>query len=105
MIIKYYLLFFGSFARNLENKLSTHDSNPNFRLVRLSGVEFFFLEGVLIQNFNIVDFVNFFEKIQKLHIQIIAVTLKMTSYKTMSKKTSEKKVKRPRFYGQNKLLS
>jgi hypothetical protein len=32
------------------------------------------------------------------------VTLKVTSYRTMSKKKSEQSEK-PRFYGQNKLLS
>jgi hypothetical protein len=40
-----------------------------------------------------MDLVKFLEKNQKLHIQIIAVTLKVTSCKTMSKKNSEKKVK------------
>jgi hypothetical protein len=48
-----------------------------------------------------MDLVIFFEKNQKLHIQIVAVTLKMTSSKIMNKKKNEK----PSFYGQNKLLS
>jgi hypothetical protein len=47
-----------------------------------------------------MDLVNFFEKNQKLDIQIIAVTLEVTSCKTMSRKKSEK----PRFYEQNKLF-
>jgi hypothetical protein len=47
--------------------------------------------GVLTQNFNTMDLVNFFEKNQKLHIQIVAATLKVTSCRTMSKKQSEKK--------------
>jgi hypothetical protein len=42
--------------------------------------------GVLPPNFNTMDLVNFFEKNQKLHIQILAVTLKVTSCRTMSKK-------------------
>jgi hypothetical protein len=37
-----------------------------------------------------MDLVKILEKNQKLHIQIIAVTLKMTSCRTMSKKKSEK---------------
>jgi hypothetical protein len=34
----------------------------------MSELEFFFLMGVLTQNFNIVDLVKFPEKNQKLHI-------------------------------------
>jgi hypothetical protein len=44
------------------------------------------------------------EKIKKLHILIVAVTLKVTSYRTMSKKKKVKKSEKPRFYGQNKLF-
>jgi hypothetical protein len=40
----------------------------------------------LTQNFNTVDLVKFLEKNQKLHIYIVMVTLKVTSYKTMRKK-------------------
>jgi hypothetical protein len=58
------------------------------------------LTGVLIQNFNTVDLVKLLEKHLKLHIQIVAVTLKVTSCKKKNEK-SEK----PRFYGRNKLLS
>jgi hypothetical protein len=47
-----------------------------------------------------MDLVKILEKNQKLHIQIIAVTLKVTSCKTMSKKKkSEKKVKNQDFMG------
>jgi hypothetical protein len=50
------------------------------------------LMGVLIQNFNIMNLVKFLEKNKKLHILIVATTLKVTSCKTMSrKKKSEKK--------------
>jgi hypothetical protein len=52
-----------------------------------------------------VDFVKFFEKFQKIHIQIVVVTLKMTSCTIMSKKKSEKKSEKLKFYGQDKLLS
>jgi hypothetical protein len=31
--------FFGSFARQLENKLSTYGSNLNFKVVSMSDVE------------------------------------------------------------------
>jgi hypothetical protein len=49
-------------------------------------LELFLLTGVLTPNFNTMDLVNFFEKNQKLYIQIVAVALKVTSCKTMSKK-------------------
>jgi hypothetical protein len=63
MIIRWYLLVFGSFARHLVNKLNTYGSNLNFRLVSMSDIEFFCLKGILAQYFNTVDLVNFFEKI------------------------------------------
>jgi hypothetical protein len=53
----------------------------------MSELELFFLMGVLTQNFNTVDLVKFLEKNKKLHIE--AVTLKVTSCRTMSKKKSE----------------
>jgi hypothetical protein len=46
--------------------------------------------GVLTPNFNTMDLVKILEKNQKLYIQIVAVTLKMTSCKTMSKKIWKK---------------
>jgi hypothetical protein len=50
------------------------------------------LMGVLTPNFNTMDLVKILEKYQKLHIQIIAVALKVASCRTMSKKKkSEKK--------------
>jgi hypothetical protein len=55
-------------------------------------------------NFNTMDLVKILEKNQKLHIQIIAVTLKVTSFRTMSIKKKVKKSEKPRFYGQNKLF-
>jgi hypothetical protein len=69
----------------------------------MSELELFLLMGVLTPNFNTMDLVKILGKNKKLHIQIIAVTLKVTSYKTMSKKKSEKS-ENPRFYGQNKLF-
>jgi hypothetical protein len=59
-------------------------------LVIMSELKFFLLMSVLTLNFNILDLVKLLEKNQKIHIQIIAVTLKMTSCKTMSKKKFEK---------------
>jgi hypothetical protein len=102
MIIRWNLLFFGSFAKHLKNKLSICGSNLNFKFVSMSDVEFFCLKGVLTQNFNTMDFVKKIPKIPKLCIQITAITLKMTSYKTMSKKKKVKKNEKPRFFGQNK---
>jgi hypothetical protein len=69
----------------------------------MSELEFVLLTGVLIPNFNTMDLVKILEKNKKLYIQIIAVTLKVTSCKTMSKK-KVKKSEKPRFYGQNKLF-
>jgi hypothetical protein len=45
----------------------------------------------LTPNFNTVDLVKIFEKKQKLHIQIVEVTSKVMSCKTMSQKKKEKK--------------
>jgi hypothetical protein len=45
-----------------------------------------------------MDLVNCFEKNQKLHIQIVLVTLKVTSCRTMSEK-KVKKVKNQDFMG------
>jgi hypothetical protein len=52
----------------------------------MSELELFLLMGVLIPNFNTMDLVKILEKNKKLHIQIVAVTLKVTSRRTMSKK-------------------
>jgi hypothetical protein len=52
----------------------------------MSELELFLLTRVLTPNFNIVDLVKILEKNKKLHIHIVAVTLKVTSCRTMSKK-------------------
>jgi hypothetical protein len=70
----------------------------------MSELELFLLMGVLTPNFNTMDLVKILEKNQKLHIQIVAVTLKVTSYTTMCKKKKVRKGEKPRFYGQNKLF-
>jgi hypothetical protein len=82
------MVFFlgGSFASHFQIKLSIHASNFNSRFVSMSEVELFLLMGVLTPNFNTMDFVKILEKNQKLHIQIIVVTLKVMSCKTISKK-------------------
>jgi hypothetical protein len=71
--------------------LSIHGSNLNSTFLIMSELKFCLLTRILTQNFNTMDLVNILEKNQKLHIQIIVVTLKVTSCKTMSKKKSEKK--------------
>jgi hypothetical protein len=96
MKIRWFPLFLGSFAPHLQIKLSIHASNFNSRFVSMSELEFFLLMGILNPNFNTMDLVKILEKNQKLHIQIIAVTLKVTSCKTMSKK---KEVKNQDFMG------
>jgi hypothetical protein len=97
MKIRWSSRFFGSFAPHSQIKLSIHASNFNSTFVSMSELELFLLTGVLTPNFNTMDLVNFFEKNKKLDIQIIAVSLKVTSCRTISKKNSEKKVKNQDF--------
>jgi hypothetical protein len=82
--------FFRSFAPHFQIMLSIHASNFNSRFVSMSELELFLLMGVLTPNFNTMDLVKILEINQKLHIQIIAVTLKVTSCRTMSQKKCEK---------------
>jgi hypothetical protein len=96
MKIRWSSLFFGSFAPHFQIKLSIHGSNFNSRFISMSVLELFLLTGVLTPNFNTMDLVKILEKNQKLHIQIVAVTLKVTSCRTMSKK---KVVKNQDFMG------
>jgi hypothetical protein len=70
----------------------------------MSELELFLLTGVLTPNFNTMDLVKFLEKNQKLHILIVAVTLKVMSCRTMSNQKKVEKSEKPRFYGQNKLF-
>jgi hypothetical protein len=65
----------------------------------MSELELFFLMGVLTPNFNTMDLVKILEKNQKLHIQIVAVTLKVTSCRTMRRRKKVKKVKNQDFMG------
>jgi hypothetical protein len=105
MKIRWSPLFFGSFATHFQIKLSKHGSNLNSIFVIMSELKFFLLTRLLTQTFNTVDLVTFLEKNKKLHIQIITVTLKVTSCKTMSKKKKVKRSENPRFHRQNKLFS
>jgi hypothetical protein len=62
-------------------KLSKHGSNLNSIFVIMNELKFFLLMGVLTQNFNTMDLVNYLKKIKKtthLESQIVAVTLKVT---------------------------
>jgi hypothetical protein len=90
--IRWSSLFFGSFAPHFQTKLSIHASNFLSRFVSMSELELFLLTRVLIPNFNTMDLVKILEKNQKLPIQIIAITLKVTSCRTMNKKKKWKKV-------------
>jgi hypothetical protein len=103
MKIRWSSLFFGSFAPHFQIELSIHASNFNSRFVSMSELELFLLTGVLTPNFITMDLVKILEKIQKLHIQIVVVTLEVMSCRNMSKKKVRKSGK-PRFYGQNKLF-
>jgi hypothetical protein len=97
MKIRWSSLFFGSFAPQFQIKLSIHASNFNSRFVGMSELELFLLNGVLTPNFNTMDLVKILEKNQKLHIQIVAVTLEVTSCRSMSNKKKVKKVKNQDF--------
>jgi hypothetical protein len=79
MKIRWSSLIFGSFAPYFQIKLSIHASNFISRFVSMNELEFILLMGVLTPNFNTMDLVKILEKNQKLHIQIIAVTLKVSS--------------------------
>jgi hypothetical protein len=57
----------------------------------MNELELILLMGVFPPNFNTMDLVKILEKNQKLHIQILAVTLTVTSCRTMRKKKSGKK--------------
>jgi hypothetical protein len=96
--IRWSSLFFVSFAHHFQIKLSIHASNLNSRFVSMSVLELFLLTRVLTPNFNTMDLVKILEKNQKLHIQIVAIILKVMSFRTMSKK-KVKKSEKPRFYG------
>jgi hypothetical protein len=86
MKIRWSSLFFGSFALHFQMELSIHVSNFNSRFVSMSELELFLLTRVLTPNFNTMDLVKILEKNKKLLIQIVVITLKVMSCKTMSKK-------------------
>jgi hypothetical protein len=86
MKIRWSFFFLGSFAPHFQIKLSIHASNFNSKFVSMSELELFLLTGLLTPNFKTMDLVKILEKNQKLHNQIVAVTLKVMSCRTMSKK-------------------
>jgi hypothetical protein len=55
----------------------------------MSELNFFLLMGVLTQNFNTMDLVNFFEKNKKLHIQIVAITWRWHQVEPWAKEKNE----------------
>jgi hypothetical protein len=86
MKIRWSSIYFGSFVPDFQIKFNIHASNFNSRFVSMSEVELFLLMEVWTPNFNTMDLVEILEKNQNLHIQIIAVILKVTSCRTISKK-------------------
>jgi hypothetical protein len=104
MNIRWSSLFWGSFVPHFQIKLNIHASNFNSRFVSMSELELFLFKGVLTPNFNSKDLVQILEKHQKLHIQIVVVTLKVTSGRSMRGKKKVKKSEKPRFHGQIKLF-
>jgi hypothetical protein len=101
MNIRWSSLFWGSFVPHFQIKLNIHASNFNSRFVSMSELELFLFKGVLTPNFNSKDLVQILEKHQKLHIQIVVVTLKVTSGKSMKEKKRWKKVKNQDFMGKS----
>jgi hypothetical protein len=82
----HFFSFFGSFAPHFQIKLGIHASNFNSTFVVMSELELSFLMGVLAPYFNTMDLVKTLENSPKFHIQIVAVTLKVRSCKTINKK-------------------
>jgi hypothetical protein len=100
------ILPFWNFCTLLLIELSTHGSNPTVRFASMNELEFFWLRGVLTQNSNAVELVKFLEKTQRLHIQIKAATLMMTScwsFEPWARLFFEEKWN-PRLYGQKQTL-
>jgi hypothetical protein len=83
--------FFWVFCISLPNQVEHTCLKFQLQFVSMSELELFLLMGVLTPNFNTMDLIKFLEKNEKLHIQIVVVTLKVMSCRTMSKKKSEKK--------------
>jgi hypothetical protein len=105
MKIRWSYLFFGSFAPHFQIKLNIHGSNLNFIFVIMSEVELFLLMGVLTQNFNTVDLVKFLEKNSKTSDLDWSGHIEGDIMQNHEQKEKVKKSEKPRFCGQNKLLS
>jgi hypothetical protein len=85
MKIRWSSLIFGSLEPHFQIKFSIHASNFNSTFVSISELELFLLTGVLTPNFNTMDLAKILGKNQKIHIHIVAIILKVTSCRTMSK--------------------
>jgi hypothetical protein len=94
------LPFFWVFCASLPNQVEHICLKFQLQICKYEWARIIFVDRGLDSKLQ-HNLVKIIEKNQKLHIQIVAVTLKVTSCRTMSKKKSEKKWK-PRFYGQNK---
>jgi hypothetical protein len=105
MKIRWSSLFWGSFAPHFQVKLSTHGSNLNSIFVIMSELELFIFTRVLPQNFNTMGLVKFLQKNQKtLHLDCSS-HIEGDIMQNHEQKKKVKKSEKPRFYGQNKLLS
>jgi hypothetical protein len=79
--------YFWVFRTSLPNQVGHTCLKFQLHVCKYEGARIIFVDGgILTPNFNTMDLVNILEKDQKLHIQIVAVTLKVTSCRTMSKK-------------------
>jgi hypothetical protein len=92
MKIRWSFFFFLVFCNSLPNQVEQTWLKSQLHICNYEWAKILFVDGVLTQNFNIVDLVKFLEKNQKLQIQIITVTLKVTSCRTMRKKKWKTKI-------------
>jgi hypothetical protein len=65
MNIRWFSLFFGSFAPHFQIKLSIHASHFNSEFVSMSELKLFLMTRVLTSNFNTMDLVKNLEKKSK----------------------------------------
>jgi hypothetical protein len=97
--------FFWVFCTSLLNWVAHTWLKLQLQICKYEWARIIFVDGGLDSKLQHCGLIKILEKNQKLHIQIVAGTLKVTSCRTMSKKNKKwKKSEKPRLYGQNKLF-
>jgi hypothetical protein len=99
MKIRWSFSFFWVFCTSLPNQVEHTCLKFQLQICTYEWARIIFVDRVLTPNLNTMDLVKVLEKNQKLHIQIVAVTLKVTSCKIISKNKRWKKVKNQDFMG------